>query len=68
MAHNGGYFRKYYKKKEFPPLVPLASPGGLDTETLMGVGKSQLWLQQILITKPQLHGAKGLLESPGQAV
>jgi hypothetical protein len=28
------------KKKKLPPLALLANLGGLDTETLMGVGKS----------------------------
>jgi hypothetical protein len=62
-----GIFEIIIKKKKLPPLALLASPGGLGTETLIGVGKSQLWLQQILITKPQLHGPRGLLKSPGQA-
>jgi hypothetical protein len=68
MAHSREYFRNYYQKKKLPPLALLASPGDLGTETLIGVGKSQLWLKQILITKPQNFGARGLLESPGQAV
>jgi hypothetical protein len=40
MAHNREYFRNYYQTKMLPPLALLASPGGLSTETLMGVGKS----------------------------
>jgi hypothetical protein len=63
MAYSSEYFRYYYQNKKLPPLALLASLGGLGTETLMGVGKNQLWLKQILITKPQLDGARGLLES-----
>jgi hypothetical protein len=34
------YLKNYNKKKKLPPLALLASPGGLGTETLRGVGKS----------------------------
>jgi hypothetical protein len=42
MAHGREYFLKYYKKKMLPLLALMASPGGLDTETLVEVVESQL--------------------------
>jgi hypothetical protein len=41
-AHGREYFLKYYEKRKLPPLALMASLGGLGTETLLGMGKSQL--------------------------